>query len=123
MSLVSVLFIAGHSLPTALHMVGILLLYKIKGGVRNQRVITLNLAIAEMLFCLVNVIILIISLMNMSLSSRYIVNLYCLFGPLFCVIRFAILHIIIDRFLYIWLNIKYPIYLSSRNLKIIIISQ
>ena len=37
--------------------------------------------------------------------------------------RFTILHIIIDRFLDIWLNLKYSLYINVTKLKIIIICQ
>ena len=114
---------AGFSIPTVLHIIGIFLLYKAKGGLKNQRIITLNLAIAEMLICLLNVIILITSLVKNLMTSRYIIILHCLYASLFLTIRFAMLHIIIDRFLDIWLNIKYPIYMSSKNLRRIIIVQ
>ena len=114
---------AGFSIPTVLHIIGIFLLYKAKGELKNQRIITLNLAIAEVLICLLNVIILITSHLKTLLTSRYIVILHCLYASLFLTIRFAMLHIIIDRFLDIWLNIKYPIYMSSKNLRRIILGQ
>ena len=38
-------------------------------------------------------------------------------------IRFIIFHIILDRFLYIWLSIQYPIYVSNKKLRKVIIIQ
>ena len=117
--------IASHSLPAALHMVGIALLYKSRGELPNQRTITLNLAVAEMLFCLLNVInsSVYLAASPVRVTLPYHATTQCLFAFLHCEIRVAMLHIIIDRFLCIWWNIKYPIYMSKRKLRIMIVFQ
>ena len=105
-------------------MVGIVLLYKSKGEeLQNQRIITLNLAVAEMLYCLLNVINSFVYLLESSVPFAFSVTMHCIFAALFCIIRFAYLHIIVDRFLDIRLNIKYPLYMSSKKMKVIITSQ
>ena len=123
MSLSVVLLTAGYSLPTVLHVVGIILLYKAKGGLPNERIITLNLAIAEMLFCVLNVIFCIIVLSDPLLTSTQIMILFCISATFFFSTRFAVLHVIIDRFLDIWLNIKYPLYMINKKLRFAIVTQ
>ena len=106
--------------PTILHGTGIILLYKSRGELPNQRVITLNLATAEFLFCTSRVILHSVILAGVSHTVTLTV-LYCSVYITFCATRFAILHIILDRFLDIWLNIKYPRYVNKANLIKIII--
>ena len=118
-----VLLTPGYSLSTALHITGIILLYKSKGGLLNQRLLTLNLAIAEMSFCLLKVVRYTSFLVEPSLATVYISILLCIDAILFCATRFAMLHITIDRFLDIWLNIKYPLYMSNKNLRLVMIFQ
>ena len=114
--------VVGYSIPTVLHAVGIVLLYKAKGDLPNQRVITLNLAVAEFLYCFSRIIIYTVTpavLLTKSTNAA----LHCLAGVFLCVIRFAILHVIIDRFLDIWLNLRYPIYIHKSTLMKCIILQ
>ena len=107
--------VVGCSMPTVLHGLGIVLLYKTKGDLPNQRVITLNLAVAEFLYCFSRIIIYTVTpavLLTKSTNAA----LHCLAGVFLCVIRFAILHVIIDRFLDIWLNLQYERYMNKNTL-------
>ena len=118
-----ILPISGYSLPTILHGVGIILLYKAKGvELPNQRIITLNLSIAEFFYCLSRVVQYTTLLAQVSTPLIYAL-LYCFSGILLCAIRFAVLHIIIDRFLDIWLNIRYSVYITKKTLVKAIIFQ
>ena len=123
------MIIAGYSLPAFLHGVGIILLYKAKGILPNQRIITINLAVAEMLYCLLLVIhhVLLLTRIELSMNSKTIMYYQFVVRALnhffYYTIRFAMFHIIIDRFLYIWLNIKYPLCINKRTLIKCIICQ
>ena len=110
-----VLPIVGYSLPTALHGVGIVLLYKAKGKLLNQKMITLNLAVAELLYCLSRAIIYTLYMAE-KLTTLPFSILTCFSYIFFLAIRFAILHIIIDRFLDIWLNLQYERYMNKNTL-------
>ena len=50
-SLWCTIFTAIYSLVVIIHGVGLFLLYKAKKSLPNQRLLTINLAISEMLFC------------------------------------------------------------------------
>ena len=115
------ILVSGYGLTTVLHCVGFILLYKAKeGDLSYQRLLTLNLAAAEML----------LSLWLMLSSTGHLIY----FGPsasvihfffntfLYINIRLIIWHITIDRFLYIWLNLKYSLCITRRRLVICIIT-
>ena len=108
--------IGGYSIAACLHAVGTVLLYLSKGELPNQRLVTMNLAIAEMLFCLLVVIYHIVDSMRLLQTPAYIISMHYFILSLFCSIRFAILHIIVDRFLNIWLHLKYPLYFNRKTL-------
>ena len=110
-----ILPIVGYTLLAVLHGVGIVLLHKSRGDLPNQRIITLNLAVAEFLYCMSRAIIYIIVLIGVPTNLPYIMMQF-LSVIFFLGIRFAIFHIIIDRFLNIWLNIKYPILIKTKTL-------
>ena len=114
--------IVGYTLLAVLHGVGIVLLYKAKRDLPNQRVITLNLAVAEFLFCVSRAILYILVLIGLQKILPYVILNFPSF-IFFLAIRFAIFHIIVDRFLNIWLNIKYPILINTKSLIKAIICQ
>ena len=115
--------IAGYALPIFLHSIGIILLYKAKRQPPNQRILTMALAVAEMLFCLRALIHNTMWLVGLASTWEYHL-VYIFFKTLLMgTTRFTILHIIIDRFLDIWLNLKYSLYINMTKLKIIIICQ
>ena len=118
------LLATGFATTAALHAVGLILLYKAKDNdLPNQRWVTMNLSTNEMVFCLWSI-------------SRYLWfffaykeyfehQLLIMFVDtyLYTIIKFAILHIIIDRFLYIYLNIKYSVFITKKVLVITNIMQ
>ena len=113
------LLLSGFGLIAVLHTVGLILLYKTKDDdLPNQRLVTMDLAATEMIFCLWSI-------------SRYLWYFFAykeyheqqylivfIDTVLYTMIKFAILHIIIDRFLYIYLNLKYPVYITKKVLAI-----
>ena len=115
--------IVGYAIPALLHVLGIVLLYKVKEKLANQRIITLNLAVSEMLSCLLWVVYNTIHISRSHMTLDYYSVIYCLNIYFFCTTRFIILHITIDRFLAMWLSIKYPIYVNKKTLRETIVSQ
>ena len=111
-----------YGFPSVLHFAGFVLLYQANRVLPNQRLITMNLAVTEMIYCMVQVIYHALIAADLLTDVVDIILEYTLVSY-FCAIRFAILHIIIDRFLDIWLNIKYPIYINSRKILISIAIQ
>ena len=119
-----IICLTGYSLAAITHALGLLLVYKAKSEVPNQRIIIMNLALSEMLLCIWIVASYIIPLsMDLFSISDAIFYVECFFQLfLYSNVRFVIMHIIIDRFLYIRLNIKYSVYMNTRNLAKIIIA-
>ena len=124
MSWFLVLMIFGYLPPVLLHTIGFILLYKADSQLQNQKIVTMNLAVAEALHCLIK------SIYNVLLRSGILPLCLCpsMFFSMFLNtatllnIRLVYLHIIFDRFLDIWLNINYPIYINKKRLIMIIIS-
>ena len=112
--------IFGYIPPVILHSLGIAILFKMKGKLPNQRILIMNLASAELMNCMWKVI-------GRCILTKLRHNLaifYAFFNIAFHLsIRFIMLLIIIDRFLYIWLNIKYQIYINRKRLRNAIIMQ
>ena len=120
--------IAGYALALVLHSVGFILLYKAKGSLPNQRIVTMNLAAAEILHCFWQILQHIMILTNSFLwikkeafEALYIIIFLNQF--LYLNIGLIFILIIIDRFLYIWLNIKYTVYITKTKLAIAILAQ
>lgn len=110
------LSIAGHTLPLFLHSVGFILLYKAKRTLPNQRIVTMDLAAAEVLYCLWQIVQYIIYLTKFKASFEGLFMF--IFLHQFVYLNIALIYIIIiaDRFLYIWLNIKYTVYITKKKL-------
>ena len=111
----------GYLLGAILHFSGLFLLCKSKNDHPNQKILIINLAVVEMLYCLSMVI-------NISVRLSRHVNTKILeiiseefLSTLFLLeIRLTMLHIIFDRFLEIFTNIKYSLYMNRKAiLKII----
>ena len=108
---------SGYGLVAALHAIGLILLYKAKERhLPNQRLVTINLALTEMLLGLWLLIRNICQVSSFSISLVFFFDIF-----LYTNIRFVIWHITVDRFLCIWLNLKYPVYITKKVLVIIII--
>ena len=115
------LTIAGYFLAAVLHVVGLLLLYRAKLQMKNQKMIIMNLSVSEMLFCFFKFLHY-LHILFLSSSIFYFVTVG-ITTISFCAVRLAIFHFIIDRFLGVWLNLKYPLYFSKKILIIIIVTQ
>ena len=115
-------YISSFSIAGIVHIVGLLLLSKSKCNFLNQRILTINLALAEMLFCWVRVIY---SSVVYTRNDGFIIKIsvMAISVLLFTEIRFAMLHIIFDRFFEIYTNIKYPVYMTRKMLLILVVSQ
>ena len=116
MKLSQILIISGYGLTVVLHTIGLFLLYKARGNLPNQRLVTMNLAAAELLYCLWAII-----KDTVNPKSLPVVVFFDIF--LYINIRSVIWHIIVDRFLDIWLNLKYDIYITKKVLTIIFFMQ
>ena len=111
----------GYSAVCCFHTLGLYLLCKTKSDLPNQKLITINLAISEIL----------VSAFKLSADIVEFVGIesetwsYCIvfFNIIFFTgFRFIVLHMIFDRFLDIHLNIKYQIYFKTKTLTIILLS-
>lgn len=124
----NIVYAVTFSLPMMLHCIGLVLLYKAKGKLPHQRMVTMNLAAAEMIYCLWRAAWHIMNVTDFFVWIRGIVpNASTFFSFvsefLFVNIRFAYILIIADRFLFIWLNIKYYLYITKHQLRLVIIAQ
>ncbi|XP_066932247.1 uncharacterized protein [Clytia hemisphaerica] len=111
-----------YSIAVILHSIGITLLLKLRRK-RNQDIIILHLSITELFMCLLDIIQNILSRDDYvtEMTSRvksYVIIVNCCF---FVVPSFLIIiTLTIDRFLEIYLNIKYQLYFSKKKLKFVL---
>ena len=108
-------YIVLYSLVAIVHLAGLILLNKSKNEIPNQRILLQNIALVEMLLCLGSVTMLAIWF---SVDNRMIIQcLDALFTNTFFIeMKMAVLHIIFDRFLEIFMNIKYPLYMTRKKM-------
>ena len=118
--------IAGYALALVLHSVGFTLLYKSNRTLPNQRIVTMNLAAAEMMHCfwqILQQIMILTQFLSWVIKVGAIEALFIImFLNQFFYINIGLIFIliIVDRFLYIWLNIKYTVYITKTKLAIAI---
>ena len=118
------LLASGFGLTAALHAVGLILLYKANDNdLPNQRWVTMNLATTEMIFCLWSICRYLWFFFAYKEYFKHHLLIMFIDTHLYTIIKFAILHIIIDRFLYIYMNIKYSVYVTKKVLIITNIMQ
>ena len=109
------IFLGGYILTAILHGSGIWLLYSVKIALVNQRLIILNLAMAELLSCIERIVY------SCGRLGKYR-NIYWLrfgfFLYLFTALitKFIMFHLTLDRFLEIYLHMKYAVYLTKTRL-------
>ena len=99
--------ILAFSLSGITHLVGLVILYCIKMRLVNQRMITLNLALAEMMN----------SFSQVAFSSRFLhghKDFFCLFLTIVAVVanKLIMIYLIVDRFLDIHFHMQYPLYFT-----------
>ena len=113
------IYLVVYTALAMLHFVGLILLSKADNDIPNQTILTKNLAVAEMLFC-INYVVLFSVLLNVEDPSilKYIFATDTLF---YTEIRFTMVHMILDRFLEIHMNIKYPVYMSLKKVLLIVV--
>ena len=107
------IFASIYSLVAIIHLIGLLLLYKAKKELPNQRLLVMNLATAEMFNCMAIFGVNVIRLVKHGPINVFVPIVFTFF---FTEIRFTMLHIIFDRFLEIYTNIKYPLIMSSKTI-------
>ena len=115
----AIVHVSGFTVVGLLHMLGFFLVYRVRTNLPNQRLLILNLSMAEMLRSWKQVVWYSLSLAGLKskiweLACSFICSTFLLGIPL------IILHIIVDRFLEIYFNFKYPLIMSCKQLKIII---
>ena len=108
-------YIVLYSVLAIVHLAGLLLLHKSKTEVPNQRILTINLAAVELLLCGGTVSTLIVwfsvdNVMILQCLDAFFTNTF------FIEMKMAVLHIIFDRFLEIFINIKYPLYMTRKKM-------
>ena len=119
-SKLALIYLVGYSITGIVHFIGLLLLYKSKTNLKNQRLLIMNLACIEMLLCLSMSTLLSskwTKVMDRNIASHVNAFLNTFF---FTEMRVAMIHIIFDRFFYIYTNIKYPVYMTRYKMLLIV---
>ena len=112
------IFASIYSLVAIIHLIGLLLLYKAKKELPNQRLLVMNLATAEMFNCMAIFGVNVIRLVKHGPINVFVPIVFTFF---FTEIRFTMLHIIFDRFLEIYTNIRYPVIMTNKTMKILFV--
>ena len=111
--------IAAYALLSLLNVAALLLMYKTKWDLPNQYRLTMNLAVTEMCCCCYMAIRFSILLAENWREDWSKVDTF-VSGLFYAEHRFNLLHIIADRFMEIYTNVKYPLYMSTKKLTRII---
>ena len=111
-------YIVGGSLVAVLHCMGLILLYKCKSDLPNQRLLIINLAVVEMFTGIFATMYFVLTITghhtsNVRLAERFLLTLST------TRVRFTVLHIILDRFLEIYLSVKYPIMMTLNKMMVL----
>ena len=113
--------LTGCTLVALLHSSGLVLLYKSKTDIPNQRFLTVNLALVEMLNAYCGVVINIMKFTGCFNETEHYISRF-IFVFLYLQIRFTVLHMIMDRFLEIHMSLKYPILMTKKKMIYILVS-
>ena len=115
--LYSSILVAGFTVTSVVHSFGLWLLYVVKTLPQNQRILIFHLSAIEIVYSWIVVIDEPLSNSGKKAIISNFNHFYDFTMPLLVlVMRFAVLSIIFDRFLAIFLNIKYPLYVTSKRL-------
>ena len=107
--------IAAYAFLSFLNAATVLLMWKTKWEHQNQRYLTINLAVTEMICCCYMAIRFSVILAdNWTETWVKVDTMISIF--LYSEHRLSLLHIIADRFLEIFMNMKYTLYMSSKKL-------
>ena len=113
------IFASGYSLAALLHLVGLLLLVKVKTKFRNQQMITIHLAISEIFNCLFQVSVSVSALAQSRLYEWYLVlQLFIFFSGVSS--KLIMMYLTMDRMFDIFLHMRYPIYFTKRCVMIVL---
>ena len=119
--LVPEVFIVGFGMVVLLHGLGLYTLLKVKINLLNQKILVTSLALVEFVLSLHQVVSHAVKLCgHWSVTWEYIDTLNKWFS--YFIIKVIVLHIILDRFAEIYLNVKYPLYMNEKRTKVIVIS-
>ena len=114
-------FLSGYIFTAILHSIGIWILCSVKMALANQRLIILNLALAELLSCIERIIYTSGSLADFRntiwLRFGFFLHLFAAF-----ITKFIMLLLTLDRFLEIYFHMKYAVYLTRKKLFYILIT-
>ena len=115
---VPLIYLVVYLILAILHCVGLILLCKAENKIPNQRLLTKNLAVVEMLFCF-NLVVYFSLLLNGKNAPilKYVTSTDTVF---FTEIRLSMLHLIFDRFFEIYTNIKYPVYMPLKKVLLLV---
>lgn len=108
-------FAALYTIPTILHTVGLYMLFttRITRLAYNQKLYLINISISELLICVFKISHRLFSLYDYSLYSFKLWTIQTS-GCFMAYIIFMVL-LSVDRFLEVYLNIKYPIFVTKRT--------
>ena len=117
---VSITCIIGYTLCGISHSFGLYLLYRVRALPINQKYLLVNLSSMEMILSWVYVVFWIFA----AIDTKYLFAIYFNVPLSFFMacVRIGFLHIILDRFLEIYLSIKYPLYMKSKRLIYVMVS-
>ena len=118
---VDITFLVAYSIVAIIHITGLTLLCKASCSLPNQRLLVQNLAATELLFCLTMLTDSIVVLSETGDTALF--DYFSGFFVTLCNIelRLSILHIIIDRFIEIYMNIKYPLYVTRKRILALVV--
>ena len=107
------IFAAGYSFAALLHLIGLVLLCIVKTSFVNQRMITIHLAVTEILNCLFQVSVCVNALVKSRMYEMYLVLQFFI---IFCGTssKIIMMYLTMDRLLDIALHLKYAIYFTKR---------
>ena len=115
------MYTIGYSIVTLEHLVGLILLCNSTNHLPNQRLLAINIALVEMLF----------GCYSVTSFSAFMTDPYdkywrlsdAFFGTLLTTeIKLTVLHMILDRCLEIYSNVKYPLYMSTKRMKTLLVA-
>ena len=97
------------------HVIGLIILWRVKSPAVNQRIIIINLAASEMLFCANQLVY----YASKDIFDQPTITLVKVNQPLRFIVytanKLVMIHLILDRFADIYLNIKYALYFTQEK--------
>ena len=119
----AIVIVFAYIICIILHCIGIRLLIKAKVKPNSQRLITVNLALAEILQSLMNLYLIVMGIakLNASLGKMGYTETFVFLVATY-IKRCTMLYMTIDRFLDVKLNIKYSIYFTNKKVISILIA-